>query len=518
MSWHLKDIILLFVMGTSAADNVKQLDYTSYLGYDQGDGVSFWKGIRFAAAPVGELRFAGPQDPPATKDIQDATASEDCLFLDVYAPTKASNLPVFVWIPGGGYNSIANANYDGTGLIKASGHNIVVVTINYRVGPYGFLASKEVQRNGSLNNGLKDIIQALEWVQKHIATFGGDPSHVTVGGDSAGGDAITLLLSSYGGSGKLTSLLHAAAVESPSLGSLATVEESKFVYDNLTIRTGCAASKDTFGCLRNLDIDTLQKENYNIPFPNASLPPIYLYRPTIDNDLVTDHTYRLFGQGKFIKIPVIFGFDSNEGTIFTPHHISTIDQADQFIQANFPTIQKVQLDKVNSMYMSEPDNPVYERTGKYWQGVSNAYGEIRYICPAIYILSAYSGDSATINSNWGYHYAVLDSDAVTSGYGTTHTIEVNAIWGPQYVSAKPPASYSTSNGEIVPLMQQYWTSFIRSYNPNTYRAAGSPKWQPWGDGYKQMFIQTGDTRMIAVSDDQKTRCKYLQSIAQDLAQ
>lgn len=90
--------------------------------------------------------------------------------MDVYAPTKASKLPVFVWIPGGGYNSIANANYDGTGLIKASGHNIVVVTINYRVGPYGFLASKEVQREGSLNNGLKDIIQALEWVQKRIAT------------------------------------------------------------------------------------------------------------------------------------------------------------------------------------------------------------------------------------------------------------------------------------------------------------------------------------------------------------
>ena len=74
MSWHLRDIILLFLMGTSAADNVKQLDYTSYPGYDQGDGVSFWNGIRFAAAPVGELRFAGPQDPPVIKDIQDATA------------------------------------------------------------------------------------------------------------------------------------------------------------------------------------------------------------------------------------------------------------------------------------------------------------------------------------------------------------------------------------------------------------------------------------------------------------
>lgn len=74
MRWHLKYALSLFVMGTSAADNVKQLDYASYRGYDQGDGVSYWKGIRFAAAPVGELRFAGPQDPPATRDIQDATA------------------------------------------------------------------------------------------------------------------------------------------------------------------------------------------------------------------------------------------------------------------------------------------------------------------------------------------------------------------------------------------------------------------------------------------------------------
>jgi carboxylesterase type B len=307
-------------------------------------------------------------------------------------------------------------------------------------------------------------------------------------------------------------------VESPSLGPLATVDESEFAYNNLTIRTGCAGSEDTFGCLRNLDVNNLQKENYNLPFPNASLPPIYLYRPTIDGNLVSDHTYHLYGQGKFMKVPVIFGFDSNEGTIFTPHRTSTIDEADQFLQANFPSIQKAQLDKVNSMYMSRPDDPVYQGAGKYWQGISKAYGEIRYICPAIYISSAYNSHCATALSNWGYHYAVIDSDAITSGYGTTHTIEVNAIWGPQYVSTKPPISYSTSNGEIVPLMQRYWTSFIRSYNPNTYRAAGSPEWQPWGDEYKQIFIQTEYTKMVTLPGDRKTRCKYLQSIARDLAQ
>lgn len=92
----------------------------------------------------------------------------------MYAPSErtSSQLPVFFWIQGGGYNSDANANYNGTGLIKASDMNIVVVNFNYRVGPYGFLAAEEVQREGSLNNGLKDILKALDWVQENIAQVG----------------------------------------------------------------------------------------------------------------------------------------------------------------------------------------------------------------------------------------------------------------------------------------------------------------------------------------------------------
>lgn len=98
--------------------------------------------------------------------------SEDCLFLDVYAPsnaTESSKLPVFFFIQGGGFNSNANANFNGSSLIRAGGMSIVVVTFNYRVGPYGFLASKEVAQNGTLNNGLLDQRKALEWVQKYIS-------------------------------------------------------------------------------------------------------------------------------------------------------------------------------------------------------------------------------------------------------------------------------------------------------------------------------------------------------------
>ena len=100
-----------------------------------------------------------------------AEHDEDCLFLDVYAPTAAttsSRLPVYFWIQGGGFNTLSNANYNGSDLITVSDMNMVVVTFNYRVGPYGFLASNEVVQDGDLNPGLLDQRKALEWVQDHI--------------------------------------------------------------------------------------------------------------------------------------------------------------------------------------------------------------------------------------------------------------------------------------------------------------------------------------------------------------
>lgn len=101
-----------------------------------------------------------------------AGTSEDCLFLDVYAPNRARNaskLPVFVFIQGGGFNADSNANFNGTGLIQASKTGIVVVNFNYRVGPYGFLSGSEVLEGGSINNGLKDQLKVLQWVQAHIS-------------------------------------------------------------------------------------------------------------------------------------------------------------------------------------------------------------------------------------------------------------------------------------------------------------------------------------------------------------
>jgi carboxylesterase type B len=265
-------------------------------------------------------------------------------------------------------------------------------------------------------------------------------------------------------------------------------------------------------CLRTVDIDTLQQQNIKIPYPSGVSPPLYPYGPTIDNALVSNYTFSLFGAGKFTKIPVIFGDDTNEGTVFVPHNTSSVAHADQFLTDNFPFLNETELSTINSMYMSSADDPVYSGAGEYWQGVSNAYGEMRYICPGIYITTAYKNNSATSNTTWNYHYAVLDSTANRTGYGTEHTIEVNAIWGPNYVSSHSPKSYSTTNEDIVPLMQGYWTSFIRSYNPNTYRAEGAPEWNVYGNG-ERLFIRTNDTHMETVSSEQLSRCETLAGTA-----
>lgn len=116
---------------------------------------------------------------------------------------------------------------------------------------------------------------------------------------------------------------------------------------------------------------------------------------------------------------------------------------------------------------------------------------------------------------------MIDPILGAEGYGVTHTIEVNAIWGPANVNGGGPVSYNTTNAPIVPVVQGYWTSFIRSFNPNTYRAPGTPVWEAWTNGsgaYQRLMFQTNDTQMETVPKAQQDRCAYLSSIGVDLAQ
>ncbi|KAK4959682.1 hypothetical protein LTR66_012978 [Elasticomyces elasticus] len=124
-----------------------------------------------------------------------------------------------------------------------------------------------------------------------------------------------------------------------------------------------------------------------------------------------------------------------------------------------------------------------------------------------------------ISGNWNYRWNVIDPIQAEAGYGVPHTVEVNAIWGPDNVNGGAPASYKTTNAAIVPVVQAYWTSFIRSFDPNTHRLPGTPVWEEWTKGgYQRLMFQTNNTHMETVPLDQRERCAYLSSIGVSIAQ
>ncbi|KAL8727112.1 MAG: hypothetical protein Q9181_005824 [Wetmoreana brouardii] len=528
---------------------IVDLGYAKYQGSNTS-GVSQWLGMRYAAVPVGKLRFAAPAPPPKQKGIQDATKhgnrclgvrsspsnnpaspgySEDCLFVEVYAPGNAmtdSNHPVYVYLQGGGFVQNGGA-YNAASLIKASGLRIVVVNLNYRVGPHGFLASEEVRKEGSLNNGLKDQKYALHWVKEHISKFGGNPHHIVLGGASAGAASVTLQLAAYGG--KDEGLFHATAAESQSFGALRTVEESQYQYDGLVARTNCNAahnkSDDTLACLRSLSSDELQGQNIGTPFPSTSRRPLFAYNPTLDYDFIPDYTLNLFSSGRFLKIPAIYGDVTNEGTIMVPRSTKTTEDSNNWLQAQFPLLNTTQKDWIQKTY--PPSEQEYSiRSGKYWHSTADAYGELRYICPGMFLNDAYTKHN--VKGNWNYRYAVLVPGALKSGIGTPHIAELNAIWGAPPGS---PPSYKSSNANMIPVLQHYWTSFIRTFDPNIHRLEGTPRWEEWGSSAfgggeenarrRRILFQNGGgnvTEMESVDQGQWERCTVLSEMGVALGQ
>ena len=535
-------LALLGNFGKSLAQSdmapVVDLGYAKYRGqsFDES-GVSQWLGIRYAAPPLGNLRYAAPEDPLEEDDTVDAfqhgplclatgddpfnpNSSEDCLFLDVYAPSDAnesSKYPVFVFIQGGGFEVNSDPNLNGTGLINASGNKMVIVNFNYRVGSFGFLAGNVMATRASQNNGLKDHRKVFEWVQKHISKFGGDPAHVVIGGDSAGGGAIALHLTAY--RGKDEGFFVGAAAESQSFPSMLDTQEANFIYNSLVMRTGCVNSNDSLTCLRSLNASFIQSVDMNTVLPGAQNPTLFMYAPTIDYDLVPDYTVRLFEQGQFIRVPTIWGDATNEGTIFTPESTGSYAKSTVFLQNNYPTLTPEIGYKLIQLY---PQNatPQFPDSGSYWRQVSDVYGEIRYICPGIHIPDMYTRYG--YENVWNYHYDVQDLMDMHKGYGVPHVAEINSIWGPDNVFNKtPPQSYYGINAPIIPVMQGYWTSFITALNPSSLRHCTSPPWTRWTDSQStanRIYIQTNNTHMEKVPPDQRHRCQYWTSIALELKQ
>ncbi|KAM0253620.1 hypothetical protein ACHAQJ_007195 [Trichoderma viride] len=495
------------------------LGYAKYRGVRLDAGVDQFLGMRFAQAPLGNLRFRAPQDPTPEKAIQDASKfgpicvavgqtedsslSEDCLFVNVFAPSNAnasSNLPVWVYIQGGGYAQNSNANYNGTEVIQKSNDGLVFVNFNYRVGAFGFLASEEVRKSGDLNAGLLDQRKLLHW-------FGGNPKHVVIQGASAGGGSVTHHLTAYAAK-KDNQLFVGAIPESPFWPTLRSVADMEFQYRQLLANANCSS----LDCLRDLDSQTFINASLNQPFIGAASSnplPLWYWLPTIDGELITDHLYNHFERGNFIRVPVMIGDDTNEGTYFA-YNASSPEQVEVFMKNNYPNLQEPQLKSISQAY---PLAAPFPKHAAYFPSAQAAYGESTFTCPGNTVAASVARyfDPRRV---WNYHYNVLDPDNVANGLGVPHTFETSAIFGPGYGDT-PAQSYEANriNSEIVPVTMHYFISFVLTLNPNTAKYHSAPNWNPWGQGTgERIRLQTNDTAMEPVPFDQIARCNLWRSL------
>ncbi|KAI0895023.1 alpha/beta-hydrolase [Annulohypoxylon nitens] len=553
------------------------LGYAQYQGSLVGnDSVAQYLGMRYAAPPTGDRRWRAPIEPEVDNSgDQDANSfgpiclgsgsawpnnaqDEDCLYANVWAPANAtvnSKLPVWLFIQGGGYNTNSNANWNGTYLLEQSNNSIVFVNFNYRVGLWGFLASERLLAPGAgdLNVGLRDQIAMLRWVRQHIAQFGGDPEHVVITGTSAGAGSVALhLLMAYGEHGQGSYGSYGSYGNSSSTGDAGdTVGSSLFVggvgesvffpwqpplsdlewqYDLVLNQTGCDSDVDPLSCLRGLDTATLQPLNTRSPFPGRpGLPtplPLFYWTPCVDGDLLRDLPYVLFDRGEYIPVPVIMGTTTNEGASFATN-TSTPEEFGTFMQNNYPRLTDSQTSDIIAQYPQALQVPLPQHAS-WFPSTAAAYGENTFICPANYILASYTRPpippfNAGVNSSrvWGYRYDVTDPTNTAKGVGVPHIWESWAVYGPDALNGVGggPASYyypGVSAGVVKPA-QDYWISFVKTLDPNTERAVGSPVWEAWGasdeknstnnDGQRLLFQNEGFT-MEPVSADLAGRCDF----------
>lgn len=330
--------------GGASGIGIVKVDTGQVSGVLDGD-VSVFRGIPYAAAPVGELRWKAPQPAKPWSGVRKCTTfgpecpqivvggknsqaakqpqSEDCLFLNVWTPARSPSekLPVMFWIHGGAYQLGKGSGtlYDGKKLAE---HGVIVVSINYRLGPLGFLALPQLTAespNGSSGNyGLLDQQAGMKWVQKNIAAFGGDPSKVTIFGESAGAMSVCSQMTSPLSKG----LFHQVISESSLfidrgllMNATRPLAQAESIGQQYAARVTGASSPDVLGAMRAKPVKEL------LGMDLQTQPGVFiencLFVPVIDGWVLPEEPGRVFAEGKQHPVSLMIGSNSEEGNLFT---------------------------------------------------------------------------------------------------------------------------------------------------------------------------------------------------------
>jgi para-nitrobenzyl esterase len=454
--------------------------------------------VPFAAPPV---RFAPPQ-PAVVRSSElyatgtpvecwrgptaltpEAKGQEDCLMLHITRPVGAptgANLPVMFWIHGGAFAIGSGGLYDPRALVREG--NVIVVTINYRVGPFGFLALDELQAESPYagNYGLADQIAAMTWVKNNIANFGGDPNNVTLFGESAG--AISAII--HLGSDRSRGLFHRVIAQSPALmieQIIPPLSAAKNYGSEFAQKLGCGGG-DRLACLRNLDPQIIASNagfgTLLVLESGTRLP----FAPVVDGWVVPRNPLDSLTQGKVARVPVMIGTMRDEANLFVAimekelgHAIGLDDYTDFFIEGfKYPIEGALAAPAIQALY------PVWDFDWDYGLSLAQTLTDFTFSCPSL-VMRRRLRPWVPV---YGYEFEDPNSPTVLSFEreplrGSNHADEIPYLFN-SVTGIGAPVTFTPPQSALAVQMRKYWTSFARHGHPN---GAGGPNWPKFNDDY-----------------------------------
>ncbi|KAJ4397823.1 hypothetical protein N0V93_002060 [Gnomoniopsis smithogilvyi] len=459
--------------------------------------VDAFLGIPYALPPVGDRRFRPAEKlPPAPDTILDASKygpsgpgkqllsggpkliySEDCLTANVFRQAESVQegklLPVAVYIHGGAFNRGTASMHNTASMMAWSDEPFLAVSFNYRIGALGFLPSGLSAKEGVLNLGLKDQITLFEWVQENIKAFGGDPENVTLIGLSAGAHSIGHHLMHY--SEGVKPLFNRVIIESGAATSRAVrpydapVHEAQF-KDFLSAAGVPAdiAEDQIFKFLRSQPTEMIQEAQIAV-FDKYNPSLKWAFQPVIDGEIIPRPPLDSWRQGKWHKVPIMTGFQRNEGSLYVNKAMSKSDEFVEFFRNLLPLLSEEDLTTIDKLYPDPttiPTSPYVEDregVGEQYKRIEAAYGHYAYVAP-VRQTGEFASESVPV---YLYQWAAIS----TVLNGAQHADNM------RYEVCDPKVmAVSKNQAELAKTLNTYVTNFIAKGNPN----AGDSKMPEWG--------------------------------------